>query len=196
MKTMDKRQLIIEATCDLIAVNGLQATPISLVARQACCGAGTIYRYFETKEELIEAVYLSLMSRFTRACLKGLDESAGVREQLNSIWLNLYHYMREEPKDALLLDQLSVAPAISAELQSVGKKELIERIHPLFARGRNEGLIRDIPDDVLGVFVYGGISTLLRGERNTPGQCAGEATHEVTDEMLLSICWGAIGKHD
>ena len=50
---MEKHQLIIDATCDLIAENGLQATPISSVAKEAGCGAGTIYRYFETKEELI-----------------------------------------------------------------------------------------------------------------------------------------------
>ncbi|MEC9410492.1 MAG: TetR/AcrR family transcriptional regulator, partial [Pseudomonadota bacterium] len=87
---MDKRELIITATCDLIAENGLQATPISMVAKEACCGAGTIYRYFETKEELIEDVYLTLMERFSDACLKDVDENASVREQLNSVWLNLY----------------------------------------------------------------------------------------------------------
>ncbi len=192
MKKMDKRELIITATCDLIAENGLQATPISMVAKEACCGAGTIYRYFETKEALIEDVYLTLMERFSDACLKGVDENASVREQLNTVWLNLYHYMREVPRDALLLDQLSVAPAIRGELQEQGKRRLKEKIDPLFARGREEGIIKDIPDDVLGVFVYGGISTLLRTDRNAP--CA--VPTEVTDDMLLSICWGAIEKRD
>ena len=189
---MEKHQLIIDATCDLIAENGLQATPISSVAKEAGCGAGTIYRYFETKEELIEAVYLSLMERFTSACLENLDRTASVREQLNTIWLNLYNYMREVPRDALLLDQLSVAPAISAELQERGKRDLKTTIDPIFTRGRQEGSIKDIPDDVLGVFVYGGISTLLRTDRNAP--CVVPTV--VTDDMLLSICWGAIEKRD
>ena len=186
---MEKRELIIEATSDLIAINGLPATPISLVAREAGCGAGTIYRYFDTKEVLIEAVYLALMDRFTEACLADMDESASIRDQISQMWLNVYHYLRTTPRDAALLDQLSVAPTIREGLQLAGKARLQARIHPLLDQGRIDGLIRDIPNDVLGIYVYGGLSTLLRSQRNQPGL----NTNDVADETLLQLCWGSIG---
>jgi len=191
MNAMDRQDCIIAATSELIAVNGLAATPMSLVARHAGCGAGTIYRYFETKEVLIEAVYLSLMARFSSACLDGIDDSGSVKTQLSQFWLNLYHYLRSTPQDATLFDQLSVAPAISEELQIAGKATILERITPLLEQGRKDGIIRDLPDDVLGIFIYGGLSTLLRSNRNQPGL----NQSEVTDEMVLSLCWGAVGTH-
>ena len=113
---MDKREQILEATANLIAECGLQS-PISLVAKQACCGAGTIYRYFDTKEELIEMVYLKQMERLSDACLANNDNTGRVREQLHNIWSNLFHYLNDSPRDAALLDQLGVAPDVREELQ-------------------------------------------------------------------------------
>jgi AcrR family transcriptional regulator len=50
---LDKKTLILETTLDLISENGFHGTPISMIAEKAGIGAGTIYRYFENKEDLI-----------------------------------------------------------------------------------------------------------------------------------------------
>lgn len=81
---MDKRQCILEATAELIAEHGLQACPMSAVARQAGCGAGTIYRYFETKDELVQELYLELVRRMTQRCLDPYDASACVKLRFSS----------------------------------------------------------------------------------------------------------------
>lgn len=188
---MDKCEQIIEATADLIAANGLQSSPVAMVAKQACCGAGTIYRYFGTKEELVEAVYLQLMQRITSATLAGDDPGKGVRERLNNMWLNLFHYLSDTPRDAALIDQLSVAPAICELKQRAAQNELQAGIHGLFEEGRAQGIIKDLPNEVLGIYVYGGISTLVRLAHTAPGL----REHTITDDMVLGLCWDTISIH-
>jgi len=42
----------------LLIEHGVQGTPMSLVAKEANTGMGTIYNYFPAKEDLINAIYI------------------------------------------------------------------------------------------------------------------------------------------
>src|SRR5690606_31556619 len=53
----DKKKAIFESTLELIKENGFHGTPMSLVAKNACVAAGTIYHYFKSKDELICELY-------------------------------------------------------------------------------------------------------------------------------------------
>src|SRR3954453_6062189 len=63
----DKREAILAAALRLIARLGLHASPMSAVAREAGVAAGTLYLYFESKEAMINALYLELLEDRTRA---------------------------------------------------------------------------------------------------------------------------------
>ena len=53
----DKREAILDAALDLFAQRGFHGTAVPAVAERARVGAGTIYRYFASKEALVNAVY-------------------------------------------------------------------------------------------------------------------------------------------
>ncbi len=57
MPKVDKRTAILEATLELIAEQGFHNTPISQIAEKAEIGIGTIYRYFQDKDELIHKLF-------------------------------------------------------------------------------------------------------------------------------------------
>ena len=57
---MNKRASIQLAALKLLAVNGLHATPMSAIAKEAGTGMGTIYNYFPNKEVLINSLYVSV----------------------------------------------------------------------------------------------------------------------------------------
>jgi AcrR family transcriptional regulator len=52
LKTLDKRRVILEAATKVFAMSGFHDVLIDRVAHEAGVGKGTIYRYFQTKEEL------------------------------------------------------------------------------------------------------------------------------------------------
>ena len=59
----DKRDNILHTTLHLIVERGLESTPMSLIASEAAVGMGTIYHYFASKEELVNALYRELKLR-------------------------------------------------------------------------------------------------------------------------------------
>src|SRR5947209_3111286 len=52
-----RKQDVLRAALELFAEKGFDGTSVPDVARRARVAAGTIYRYFANKEELVNAVY-------------------------------------------------------------------------------------------------------------------------------------------
>ena len=82
MEKTDKRCAIVRATLDLVAEQGFHGAPMALVAERAGVAAGTIYRYFESKDVLINEVYHYLEERFFEAVMEGYPEDDPVRGPL------------------------------------------------------------------------------------------------------------------
>ncbi|MGN6106845.1 MAG: helix-turn-helix domain-containing protein, partial [Kofleriaceae bacterium] len=53
----DKREAIIAAALELFVERGFFGTAVPEIAERAGVGAGTIYRYFESNEALVNAIY-------------------------------------------------------------------------------------------------------------------------------------------
>jgi AcrR family transcriptional regulator len=61
-----KKEKILETTLQLIAKNGLNASPMSMIAKEADVATGTIYHHFKSKEEIINEIYLNKKKDFKR----------------------------------------------------------------------------------------------------------------------------------
>jgi AcrR family transcriptional regulator len=76
----ERRQQILEAALDVFTTQGFHASNVSDVAAAAGVSQGTIYWYFESKEDLFNAAVLSYFEQFgqdTMAHLEGPETSAG-----------------------------------------------------------------------------------------------------------------------
>ena len=65
----DKQAAILDATLELVSEKGFHGTPTSAIAQEAGVGVGTIYRYFENKEDLIDELYKQLKLQLAKAIL-------------------------------------------------------------------------------------------------------------------------------
>ena len=74
---IDKRNLILDTTLSLLSENGFHGTPISLIAEKANIGAGTIYRYFKNKEELINELFIEIKRRIINMKIERTTMSIG-----------------------------------------------------------------------------------------------------------------------
>lgn len=70
-----RRAALISATQDLVAEGGPQAATVRAIAARAGVTAGLIRHYFQSKDELTRAAYLSLVDGMTA---KGADATEGV----------------------------------------------------------------------------------------------------------------------
>ena len=77
----DKRDRIVQTSLDLIAERGFHGAPMALIAEKAGVGAGTIYRYFESKDVLIIALFQEIKGKIEAFLTKDYDEDKPLREK-------------------------------------------------------------------------------------------------------------------
>lgn len=61
-----KRELIMNAALALFVERGFDGTTVPMISEKAGVGAGTIYRYFENKEALVNSLYQKYVGSFLR----------------------------------------------------------------------------------------------------------------------------------
>lgn len=87
-----KKQAIFQATLDLLVVQDLQSVTMSLIAKKAGVGMGTIYNYFDSKEASITGLYRLSKRNLQQAIFADYPEVAPIREQLLHIWRTICQY--------------------------------------------------------------------------------------------------------
>lgn len=112
----DKRSAILAAALELFVERGYYGTAVPNVAARAKVAAGTIYRYFRNKEDLVNELYRECKTALSTHVLLGISPNAPPREQFHELWTRLADFYRKNPNvfaflelqhHASYLDQLS-----------------------------------------------------------------------------------------
>lgn len=115
-RSEDKQRAILEAATNVIASHGLVA-PTTLIAKQAGVAEGTIFRYFPTKDDLLNAVFLHLKQRLRDAAETVLS-GATTEERARSSWNGYVDWGIAHPEASKTLNQLSVSDRITPETRA------------------------------------------------------------------------------
>jgi AcrR family transcriptional regulator len=182
----DKRTDILEATLQLISDHGFHGTPMSKIAAQAGVGAGTIYRYFENKEALINALFLEIKREISQAMLAGFKPGESSEQIFRRVWLNTYQYCIQHPQKMLFLEQFHNSPFQTAETEAA----TLEYLAPILAviqSAIEAGEIKPIPFEMLTIFSYD--VTVAFAKRHISGSLVMDEAHL---EMAVKACWDAV----
>jgi len=98
MRDPDKPQQIIEAAVRVFARKGYFNSRVSDVAREAGIAAGTIYLYFDTKEEILITLFREKMAAFVSALRKAIAEERDAVAKLRRL-VRLHFQMLEGNPD-------------------------------------------------------------------------------------------------
>ena len=160
-KSNSKRESLVKATIQLVNNNGFHATPMSKIAKMAGVSPGTIYLYFENKQDLVNQVYIEVKRSFTRFAFKDYKESTSVEGDFEKIWKNIAEFKLKEVEEALFLSQCDNTPMIDEPSRKEGLKHLSPLLE-LWKRGQKEGLIKQVSPYLLYAFSIYPISFLLQ----------------------------------
>ena len=169
----------------LLTDNGVQATPMSAIAKAADTGMGTIYNYFATKEELINAIYLYIKQQEMDALRQPSGEES-IKRQFDHFYRTLIHYFLEHPLHFRFMDQFHNSPILTVETKKEGLKTL-DVFSTLIAKGQQQGIIKTIGFDELLYFINGGLMGFIRWILSG----AQEMNKDLLDNQLR-IAWDAI----
>jgi len=109
----DKRDSILETALRLFTERGFHNTPTSLIAKEADVATGTLFHHFNTKEMLINELYLELKQELMEAVKEDLDPVDPVKEKLRTIWMNGVEWGIMHPEKYQFLMQFTNSPFIT-----------------------------------------------------------------------------------
>lgn len=132
-KSEDKKQALLDAATGAIAQSGIAAST-ALIARRAGVAEGTLFRYFATKDDLLNALYLHLKSDLCRTMLANLDRAiSSPKEHTHSIWNSYIDWGIRHPDGHHAVRQIAISEKLTAATkQQVG--ELFPELHEMCHR--------------------------------------------------------------
>ncbi|WPP52106.1 TetR/AcrR family transcriptional regulator [Catalinimonas niigatensis] len=153
----EKKQAIFDSTLDLIKQHGFHGCPMSSVAKNAGVAAGTIYHYFESKDQLICELFTYTRGKMISILREGDDENKPYEERFFALWNNLFRFYVEEPHSYKFFEQF-----VNSPYYNKSHDRLFELISDFFAKGINQGHLRSVNPEILGVLAHSSVITAAK----------------------------------
>jgi AcrR family transcriptional regulator len=202
----EKREAILQAALELVAENGLQHTPMSLISKRSGASAGIIYHYFEGKDDLLASLYQRIKREMSRAIAARYDPQQPLAKRFQSLWLSMFHYALAHPKEMVFLEQYESIPGVKQhegvktlqdmaenwqEKHLFGNEDALEAqvLHGLVRDLSAQDLLKDLPLEVIGEFTMGVAVRLAR--QSAAGLVK---LDEVALNNVARACWDAIAR--
>lgn len=157
----DKRDAIMTAALDLFVERGFYGTAVPEVAERAQVGAGTIYRYFESKEALVNAIYRDQKLRMVAALLADFPVAAPAREQFRTIWTRMARFVDDNPKGFAFCELHHHATYLDADSIAV-EQRMSDMVVRFLGESQRRGEIRKAPAFLLIGLVMGAFIGVVR----------------------------------
>ena len=125
-KSEDRRNAILDAATRLFAERGLTAAPTSEISKQAGVAEGTLFTYFKTKDDLINALYRELKLELADAMMSGFPRKKNVRTRLRHVWDRYLDWGIANPRQRKVLAQLQVSEVLTKESKDATNAPFVE----------------------------------------------------------------------
>jgi AcrR family transcriptional regulator len=132
------------------------------IAKLASVGAGTIYRYFEGKEALVNALYQHHKTELSHALLAGFDPSASPRASFHHFWNAAMGFAQKSERAFQFLELHHHAPYLDATSHAL-EEELLAMAHAFIEAARARQVFKDVPAPVLLAIVWGAFRGVIQG---------------------------------
>lgn len=171
----EKERAILAAARAVFVRHGFEKARMAEIARRAGVAEGTIYIYYRTKNDLLQAVVLQFWDGITAGAEKAVDPAAGTFDQLRALadhHLTLMIRDREFIELETILRNAGMEP-IASERSTM--KRYVAVFDSIFRRGQDRGdLIHDAHiwmarDLFYGTLEYSARTISLRAQRRPTG---------------------------
>ena len=125
-KSEDKRNAILDAATRVFAERGLTAAPTSEISKEAGVAEGTLFTYFKTKDDLINALYREIKLELADTMMSDFPRKKSVRTRLRHVWDGYVNWGVKNPEQRKVLAQLQVSGILSKESLEAGSAPFVE----------------------------------------------------------------------
>lgn len=157
----DKREQILVAALELFVERGFFGTAVPEIADRAGVGAGTIYRYFDSKEALVNAIYRQEKLHFANVVLDGFPMTATTREQFRMLWMRMAKFATEHTSAFVFLELHHHQRYLDDESRAV-EDRMLELFTGVVTQAQARGELKTGPPRLLMGLVMGAFVGVIR----------------------------------
>jgi AcrR family transcriptional regulator len=147
-KSEDKRNAILSAAIRIFAERGLGA-PTAAITSAAGIAEGSLFTYFKTKDELINALYRELKLELADAMMSSFPRKQSVRHRLEHVWNGYVHWGVAHPEQQKVLKQIQVWGGLTQESKQAGSAPFTE-MQRMTEDAVSQRIYKDIPQTLIG----------------------------------------------
>lgn len=195
----DKRELLLQATLELVAKQGFHGAPCAAIAEQAGVAAGTIYRYFENKDVLIVALYTELEGRITARLMDGYVADRPISDRFMHLAMGVLDYFITHPLEFKYIEQFHNSPygtdfrrdKLLGNTESGDSNCKCDIYKQLFTEGVELQVIKNLPMPVLFDLAFGPIVSVARNHILGFIQL-----DNLLIQQIAKACWDSLKRHE
>jgi TetR/AcrR family transcriptional regulator, fatty acid metabolism regulator protein len=159
----DRRRQILEAAVKVFAQKGFHAARVGDVAKEAGVAYGLVYHYFDSKEQLLEAIFrgtwTDMLARVQEVEASGVSAEEAVR-QVTALLLRTWR--RDPDLVRVLVREVTRSQHLQEEVEEI--TQAMNALEDIVRRGQAGGDFRaDLDPKLAAVVFYGALDEVLTG---------------------------------
>lgn len=188
MKRKDpaKAEAIRRAALRLVERGGLVALTMPGLGKEAGLGMGTLYVYFEGKEELINTLYGELKQANLERIYAGVDEPGPFEVRLRRLFDQYVDNRFRHFEEHFFVEQCARSPYLNEANRRL-ENQAFDPLYTLLDEGRAAGQVKDLDNGLLAAFLIGACNEVVNVLR-----AAGSPPTAVWLESVFGLCWHGI----
>ncbi|ABM05157.1 transcriptional regulator, TetR family [Psychromonas ingrahamii 37] len=186
----DKRKKILNAAEILLAERGFYGLSMKALADSAGVAAGTIYRYFENKEDMINQLHQHVKEEIAAVSFKGLHKGLSEKEKYALCWRNTYQSVLTNPNRLIAVSMLFLRPCVKGQEMLSCNDALFAPLFNIYEQGIREHIFHDFPVQAL-------ISLSFESSINLAKKVMNHSIDQPDEQLITQIIdasWQAILK--
>jgi TetR/AcrR family transcriptional regulator, fatty acid metabolism regulator protein len=189
---VDKRRVILDAAVRVFARQGFHTCRVSDIADEAGVAYGLVYHYFQSKDEVLDTLFLERWNVMLEAIAETDAQSIPAREKLYAIASFIIESYRHDPDlmKVIIVEVTRAANSFGA-VHLAKISEAYGQISGIVEQAQKRGEFRDtVSPEFAAMAFYGAIEQVLTGWIFGTLEQGEEAYERAKDYVVGTICDG------
>lgn len=195
----DKEETILNAAFEVFRANGFTNASMKDIAVKAGLGKGTLYEYFQNKEDLFIQVVQVKTSYFFNEINRRISNNITLREILNEIIKFTQETMVEAEfffKFMMFGELFETSSEVKQKFHEIvlsNREESVNLLRELFEKGSADGILREFDWEFAANFIPEMISSYCNFKVHIMGDCWLQQQRDLDREKMVDFILNGLG---
>lgn len=181
----DEKIKIIQFSLDKFLKEGFYKVTMDQIAADLKISKKTIYKYFPSKENLVQETVEFMKGYISASIIKIIDSNdnavvkvVGLVKVISDLWMNV--------KEKMLVELERHHPKVWQGIDEFRTMMMNRNLTKLFEQGKEEGLIKNYPSEIIRTVFMGAVRAVVNPDFFVNSQLSLNNAVEMTFEIMLN----------